>query len=157
MASDGSKGPKPYTQGQARTVFLRVPFADWPAIKRGLKTEFRGSEQMASGLRYVNCPTPVVGYVKRRSVEKYESGLLVLEKFWREPLGAITEESIKREGFATLHEFRRYWKVRERKGFEPLREVTVYRLRPWKDGDREEFGQVLLDRLYGQWLCEERR
>jgi hypothetical protein len=35
MASTGTRGPKPWTQHRASTIFLRVPSADWTAVRHG--------------------------------------------------------------------------------------------------------------------------
>lgn len=151
MGSDGSNGPKPYTQRQASTVFLRVPTADWVEVKRGMKTEFRGSPGAMSGLKFVETPTPVVAY-RLRQPDDYDAALMVLEDRWQEPLGSINEESLRREGFETFAEFRRHIVNRERRKFRLTRMVTVYRVRPWQSVDRERFGDLLLERLYGAFL-----
>lgn len=150
MASDGSHGPKPWKQRHAKTLFLRVPAADWQLVTRGHKREFRAASGRGSGLHFVETPTPVVAYMERRG--KYESRLMVLEERRTEPLGAITEESLRAEGFETLAEFRRYWMKRERRRFLPTRDCVVYRVRPWQPGDAESFAEVILERLYGEWL-----
>lgn len=75
---------------------------------------------------------------------------MVLLKMWREPLGAITEESLAAEGFASVAEFRRYWMARERRRFTPTRMITAYVIRPWEgDADVERFSHSLFERLYG--------
>lgn len=152
MAADGSKGPRPFTQRQARTIFLRVPAQDWIAVKRGVKREFRGSTGTASRFFSVDPPTPVVAYRVRRG--EYDSKLMVLERAWQEPLGAISEESLAAEGFDSFGAFRRYWMQRERKRFTPTRRVWVYRVRPWSDADMEPMALRLLMRLYGEWLLD---
>lgn len=155
MGSDGSHGPRPFTQRQARTVFLRVPAADWIAVSRGRKREFRASHSACSALWDVKTPTPVVAYrVKRIGGQPdYEAKLMVLERRWQEPLGAISKESLEAEGFESLAEFRRYWMRRERRHFTPTRMVTCYRVRTFNaDEDPDEMGRVLFDRLYGEFL-----
>lgn len=150
MTANGSRGPRPFRQRQARTIFLRVPADDWIAVKRGVKSEFRGSQGASSAFFNTEPPTPVVTYRVRRG--EYESLLMVLEAFWQEPLGAISEESLAREGFASFAEFRRYWIGRERKRFVPTRNVWVYRVRPWTDADFEPLAARLMGRLYGDFL-----
>lgn len=150
MAADGSDGPKPYTQRRASTVFLRVPAAEWPYVSRGQKTEFRAASGQVSGLKFVEPPTPVVAYRERRG--QYESKLMVLEARWQEPLGAITPESLAREGFESIGDFRRHWMRRERRRFTPLRHVTVYRVRLWNPGDEQHFAEKLFRHLYDSWL-----
>ena len=76
--------------------------------------------------------------------------LMVLESMWREPLGAISPESLAAEGYGSLAEYRRYWMARERRRFAPTRMITVYDVRPWRgDEDVERFARLLLERLYG--------
>ncbi len=151
MASDGSNGPKPWTQHQASTVFLRVPTADWTLVRRGMKTEFRASLGAVSGLKFIEPPTPVVAYRVDRS-HGYDAALMVLEDRWQEPVGSISEESLEREGFKTFAEFRRYFVNRERRKFRMTKKVTVYRVRPWTPEDAVTFGDLLLRRLYGAFL-----
>lgn len=150
MAADGSNGPKPWKQRRASTAFLRVPAADWPAVSRGKKTEFRAASGQVSGLHFVETPTLVVAYRVKRG--EYEGKLMVLEERRSEPLDAIDEEGLRREGFRTFAEFRRYWMRRERRRFRPTREVVVFRVRPFTEDDREVFSERILEHLYGEWL-----
>lgn len=150
MAADGSNAPKPYTQHRAATVFLRVPSADWAAVKNGIKTEFRASPSAGSGLKFAVTPTPVVAW--SRDSTGYDERLMVLEEKFQEPLEAISPESLEREGFKTYAEFKRYWCLRERRRYMPLLKVTAYRIRPWQPEDREVFADKLLERLYGAFL-----
>lgn len=155
MANDGSRGPKPYQQFRTSTTFLRVPIIDWPAVKRGLKSEFRSGwgKNKTPKLFQVSPPTPVVAYAIS-STGEYDARLMVLEDIWLEPLGAISPESLAREGFESLAQFRRYWLEREGRRFTPTRQVFAYRVRPWADGDEALMGRALLDRLYGEFLPE---
>lgn len=155
MASDGSAGPKPYDQKRASTIFLRVPWADWPAVRRGYKTEFRAASGAVSGLKWVDPPTPVVAYSFHKTFG-HEAELMVLEERWQEPLAAISDESLRREGFSTLAEFRSYWCAREKRRFTPTRMIVAYRVRPFRwngeDGvpdDPTVFSRQLFDHLYG--------
>lgn len=154
--SPRSRGPRPFAQHQVSTTFLRVPVGDWPAVRRGLKTEFRSAVGgNVTQLWNVKCPTPVVAYAKVGP--NYDYVLMVLEETWREPLGAISEESLHREGFrgerATAYaHFRRYMMTRERRHFTPTREVQVHRVRPWRDEDTAELSAILFTRLYGEFL-----
>lgn len=150
MGADGSKGPRPFKQRQARTIFLRVPAEDWIAVKRGVKREFRGGTGTATRFFGVETPTPVVAYRVRRA--DHEAKLMVLERAWQEPLGAISEESLAAEGFESFEEFRRYWTKRARKRFTPTRQVWVYRVRPWDDEDLAWLGARLLRRIYGEFI-----
>jgi hypothetical protein len=62
MASIGTRGPKPWTQHRASTIFLRVPTADWIAVRHGKTREFRAESGKVSQLWHVSCPVPVVAY-----------------------------------------------------------------------------------------------
>lgn len=85
-------------------------------------------------------------------IREPESKLMVLERTWREPLGAISSESLEREGFESIAHFRRYWMGRQKQRFRPLLEVQVYRVRPFTETDREALGLALLDKLYGEHM-----
>lgn len=152
MASDGSRGPKPFHQTTVSTCFLRVPLADWPAVRWGAKREFRGSPGRASRIWSVETPTPVVAYTIKPT--GHDAALMVLERVWRHMLGAMEPEWLAAEGFSSFAEFRRYWVNRERKHFRATREVIAYRVRPWTPNDRHDLGDALLRRLYGDWLDE---
>lgn len=86
--------------------------------------------------------------------DRYESKLMILEAHYREMVGAITPDSIAREGFPDMAHFRRYWMSRTKRRFRPLQEVSVFRVRPFTAGDREAMADALLDRLYGEHLRE---
>jgi hypothetical protein len=79
------------------TVFVRVPDAEWGLVKYGNKREFRAACAKHSPLRNVATPTPAVAYCVN-SFGEYRSALMVLENIWREPLGAISPESLAAEG-----------------------------------------------------------
>lgn len=150
MGADGNLGPQPWTKRRASTLFLRVPAYDWPRVRRGLKTEFRTSGAK-SDLDYVEPPIPVCAYSINRL--GYDSQLMVVEKRWREPLAAISEESLAREGFKTLAEFRAYWCHREKRRFPPTRMANVYQVRPFDPlADQTYFANLIFERLYGQFL-----
>lgn len=153
MAADGSRGPRPFTQRRVSTTFLRVPIRDWPAVKRGYKTEFRAGvgNKAVPRLWSVQTPIPVVAYAIRNG--RHDAKLMVLEELWQEPLGAISRESLAREGFATLAEFRAYWMVREHRRFAPTRMVFAYRVRQWEPGDVDELAGRIFDHLYGAFLA----
>lgn len=153
MGTARSDSPKPWTQRKATTVFLRVPREDWSAVKIGSKVEFRmpGGRAM-SQLWSVKPPTAVVAYAIRANGQ-YESKLMILERHWREPVGGITPESIAAEGFENMAHFRRYWMRRTRRRFRPLQEVSVYRVRPFREGDAPSLAMGLFNRLYGEHLA----
>lgn len=152
MAADGSHGPRPFTQRRVSTTFLRVPVRDWPAVKRGYKTEFRAGtgKNAVPQLFGITTPIPVVAYAIRNG--RHDAQLMVLEELWQEPLGAISPESLEREGFASLAEFRAYWTQREHKRFTPTRMVFAYRVRQWAPWDAGDLAPRLLDHLYGEFL-----
>jgi len=151
MASDGSRGPKPWCQRQATTIFVRVPNAEWAAVRYGGKCEFRAACGKHSALWNVPTPTPAVAYCVDQ-IGRYRSSLMVLEDVWREPLGAITPESLEAEGYGTYQDFKRAWIKREHRAFPPLRMTTVYRIRPWRPEDEHAMASELLHRLYGDFF-----
>jgi hypothetical protein len=154
MAADGSRGPRPWTQRHTATTFLRVPYRDWPAVKRGYKTEFRASagKNAVPQLFSIATPTPVVAYSVHNG--RHSGQLMMLEALWQEPLGAISPESLEREGFANLNEFRKYWMEREHKRFTPTRQVFAYRVRQWAPWDASNAGERLFEHLYGEWIVQ---
>ena len=151
MATATSRGPRPYSKHQLSTVFVRVPVAEWGAITTGRKTEFRAESGKASGLWTVECPVPCVAY-KVDHLGRYSAILMVLEAVWREPLMAMSEESIANEGFASFGEFRSHWMARENRRFRPMAITSVYRVRRWRPEDEAAMGDALLRRLYADFL-----
>lgn len=133
---------------------LLVPRHDWAAVTTGAKRQFRISGGGVSPHFTKQLPTPVVLHSQTLYQTQPRTCLAVVEEARREPLGAISPEDLAAEGFATLAEFRRYWLGRYpwSTGFKPLSIVSVFSVRPWCDGDRELFGGLLLDRLFGPWL-----
>lgn len=141
----------PYHRAQARTLFLRVPRCDWARVVRGEKTEFRSKITNMSRATNYFTPAPIVAWsqVPSRPGDP-DTQLMVLERAWIEPIGAITDDGLAREGFKTRAEFRTYWR-RERAGsWLPLVEINVWRVRPARD--HGELGAMLLERLYGEHL-----
>lgn len=136
----------------AYTQYVRIPVIDWPLVAQGHKTELRAAGRYAAPAHKLRAPAPIVAYARHRFRADMETALLVLEAVWTEPLGAIDDESLRREGFASRQEFRRYWRRRHRAGYKPLSKVNVYQFRPWRDGDRELYADRLLAHLYGPWL-----
>lgn len=147
MAADGSRGPRPFQQRHARTLFVRVPVADWPMVKRGMRRTFVGSIGRQSAMFDVQTPTPVVAYSIVRKA--YEHKLMVLEDVRQEMLGALDPAEL---GFESMAHFRRYWMQREGRRFPPTRKVFVYRVAPWSEHSRGEIADLLLARLYGEFL-----
>lgn len=153
MGAEG-RGPRPFPQAVLKTCFLRVPPSEWAKVRTGNKRVFRGSPGRSSGLWNTQVPTPVVAWTMDGN-GAYKSQLMVLEQARREPLGAIDEAGLAEEGFTGEHafaRFRAYWCEREKRRFRPLMEVAVYRVRPWKRTDRVDMSDLLLQRMYGQWL-----
>lgn len=148
MASDGSKGPKPFKQRQAKTLYIRVPSTDWPSVRRGLHG-FVGQIGKQTALFSTPTPMPCVAWSLKRGT--YDARLMILESVHQEMLGAIDPASV---GHPDLASFRRYWMMRDGKKFLPTKKVFVYQLRPFRDGDEEAMGQALLERLYGEFLDE---
>jgi len=145
---------RPIPRATARTTFLRIPRGDWAAVTVGDKTEFRSPGGPGTPLRnYLSPPSPVIVYSPRTpSGGPLKFTLMALEEVWREPLGAISAESLANEGFESLDTFRRYWKDRfdrRRFAWDPLKPVTVFRLRPWRgEEDDAYFGRLFLERLF---------
>lgn len=149
MGADGD-GPRPYTQRRARTIFLRVPHSEWGLVTAGRKSEFRASPRSCPQLWDVEPPLPVVAYSIFPS-RGYQKQLMVLEETWREPLGAISEESLRRERQPDMAHFRRYWMAREKTAFKPTRMISVFRVRLWEPTDDRRMADRLLERLYGEF------
>lgn len=154
MAANGSRGPRPYQQRHVATTFLRVPRHDWPAVKRGYKSQFRAGNAVPQ-LFSIQTPTVVVAYSVRN--RRHDECLMVLEKLWQEPLGAISPESLEREGFASFERFRDDWMVREKRRFSPTRQVFVYRVRAFTPADIKPAAARLFAHLYGDFLGPESR
>lgn len=137
--------PTPGPQFEIRTAYLAVPELEWAAIKHGGKTEFRAYWQhrplMAAG--DLEPPYPVILHARGQTM------LRVLEETWREALGGISSESLRREGFPDFAHFRRYWMERTSKKFPPLTEVQCFRVRAIADEDAAMFGRKFMDHLYG--------
>ncbi len=149
MGATGGSSPQPWSQYEAKTLFLRVPSVDWAAVKLGSKTEFRVAGR-ASLAQTVYTPTPVLAYTVRSGL--HDSKLMVLTAVWREPLGAITPEGLAAEGFPDFAHFRRYWMTRTHRRFTPLTSILAYRLRQWTDHDAADLGEKILRRLYREHL-----
>jgi hypothetical protein len=133
-------------------IYIRVPTADWSAVKRGIKTEFRAKGRSAEQLWRVPCPTPAVCWRAGKNTGREDSRLMVLEATWMEALRDISPESLAREGFSSFPEFRRYWMIRHKSKFPPLMEVRAYRVRPFTSNDSSMLSRKLLERLYGEHL-----
>jgi hypothetical protein len=138
-----------------QTAFLKVARQDWAALVCGEKREYRvvrGRNQSPNAAGRWRTPAPVVAFSYQAFRDEPDFALLICEDTWTEPLGAISAQSLAAEGFDSIDEFRLYWRDREPKGFRPLTDVAVYRLRPWEDSDRAEQAEILLERVYGAFL-----
>lgn len=159
-----ARAARPIPRASARTSFLRLPRQDWAEITRGVKTELRSPGGPGiPPLSLLQPPSPIIVYSPPSGFggRDFLRTLMVLEACWKEPLGAISRESLASEGFASLAEFRRYWKRRfdrtRRRPWDPTRPISVFKLRPWLGKDDEEFfAQLLLERLYLDPLEESR-
>lgn len=147
-----SSHPKPYRQASAKTVFLRVPAADWSAVKMGVKGEFRASGGQQTQVWNLRPPIAVVAYAVRTS-GTHDCRLMVLEKTWREPLGAISPAGLAAEGCKTLAEYKRKWAKQNKRRFPAMKQVQVYQVRPFVPSmDVALFGTELFLRLYGEYV-----
>ncbi|MEA2497109.1 MAG: hypothetical protein QOJ29_5020 [Thermoleophilaceae bacterium] len=147
-----SRGPAPFTQHKLSTLFIRVAWHEWPAVRKGAKREFRMAGTNP-GHANVQTPTPAVLYAVNPRTRAYDARLMILEECRREPLGSISPESIKAEGFEDLAGFRRNWVLTRKRRFMPLRPVNVYVVAPWRPSMDEVWaGSALLNFLYGEWL-----
>jgi hypothetical protein len=147
-------GPDFVQPKQASTLYLRVPADDWASVKQGYKSEFR--MKTGKGIQFLRIllPTPVVAYMTTRSglkAGRHDKVMMVVTDSWTEPLGAISADSLEREGFPDMAHFRRYWTGRTNQRFMPLMSIQVFRVRRYTPEDREALGAILLDRLYGEY------
>jgi hypothetical protein len=141
----------------ARSAF--VDPIDWIAVISGQKTEWRVYGH-ANFLDKAVFPAPVVAYSPSAADPTIPyTAVLTLEEMWREPLAAITDESLRREGF-TAHEdrrenladFRRYFTARyPNGGFRPIANVICRRVHPITPDEQEEFMRRHWHHLYGRW------
>lgn len=148
---------RPLRQRSSKTVFLRVPSQDWPAVNSGRVREFRASIGNVPQLFNVPMPTLVVCYRKRKATGDYEYRLMTLEGIRQEALAAITEEGLRLAGYTGENaraRFRRDWMNREKRRFEPLRRVMVFTVRPFSEEDIELTGRRLVEHLYGDYLLQ---
>ena len=148
--------PREFILRTGKTRRLHLPRVDFNDIRVGAKTEYRNyGTRLFDELAF---PCPAVGYCQRpwwtveHGLDGIDTVLLTLEDSWVEPLGAISEESLEREGFDGITDFRRYFAERYPKGgFRALANVIVYRVRPMTEADEEQFRADLWNRIYGQW------
>lgn len=95
-------------------------------------------------------PIVVVAYAQFMAGRDEE--LMLLEDSWIEPLRAITQDGIEREGFQTRQQFKVYWGRRHRRGgWRALSNVVVVRVRPLEPGELPEHMDRLFEHFYGHW------
>lgn len=147
--------------GRSQTIFCRIPGLDWSAVLSSEKTEVRtlvgGKGLSPYALKHTPCPA-VIHTTKVRGVNPHH--LAIIERAWTEPLGSLTPESIRREGFESFTEFKQYWLLRRdaetpgniRSEWSPLKEVNVIRLRLMRETDYVWAGDYLFHRLYGNFI-----
>jgi hypothetical protein len=140
-------------------VTVRVSNGEWPRVISGAATEFRAAATVPARARQP-LPTPAIIFRRRREGAADEERLVLLREKRVEALGAITPEGLAAAGFpgerdVAFAQFRRDWILRERKRFDPLREVVVYTVEPFKPEHVAESGASLIRHLYGAWLPSE--
>lgn len=133
-----------------RSVYLRVPGVDFPLIPAP-KTEVRMQVKAKGPTARLKTPWPLPIWVWRKTAANTPDGkLVVCEAVWQEPIMAMTPESLAAEGFATMDDFKRYWRLRTGKLVSPTEIVTVYRLSPFDPATGyTDWGFRCLDLLYG--------
>lgn len=130
---------------------LYVARVDFARVRAGEKRVWRSYRLHGKWLEgWV--PVPVVIGSHHPTAGRIDTCLAVLTETWIEPLGAITEEGVEEEGFASRAEFKRYFAERYPKvGYRPLQNVRVFRVRPLTDDDREEWIEAAWNRCYGSF------
>lgn len=146
--------PRPLKQRRVKTLFIRVPTWAWAMVSTGRVSEFRAAVGNVPQLGSVPLPTLAVAYRPRLKVGEYDYRLMLLEGVRREALGTIGDDGLRRAGYTgenAFARFRRDWMINEKKRFEPLRVVFVFRVRPLYDEDLVEVGLALVEHLYGEF------
>lgn len=143
----------PRPASYVRNFPVYVDPVDWADVTSGRKSELRkyGQSKPLPG-RERKFPAACVFYTER-SVGEIQTALGVVEDQWNEPLGAISPESLAREGFPDdLPGFRRYFAARyPRGGFRPLAGVVVQVIRPMNDDDATRTMLETWEHLYGRY------
>lgn len=131
--------------GNVRLYVARVDFA---AIRAGEKRMWRSYRR--GTVR--DLPRPVIVCSHHPATGRIDTALSCLIETWTEPLGAISEEHVREEGFETRSAFKSYFAERyPNYGFRPLDTVQVFRVRPLTDDDRDEWFEQTWQRLYGSF------
>lgn len=150
--------PRPLPQHTLKTVLLRVPSAVWPLVSTGKISEFRAAGGNAPQLWKVPLPTAVVAFRRRLSCTDYDYRLMLLQAVRREALGTISDAGLAAAGYegdGAFARFRRDWVIAEKRRFDPLRTVFVYRVRPIESSDYADVGSALIDHLFGDYLAQD--
>lgn len=146
----GESRARPWRRVETRTHLFWVPRRELAELRRGTRTEVRVRDKRRRPTNALVVPCPIVLYSWSEIRTEPDRALLVLERAWEEPMGAISPESVRAEGFETLKEYRRYW-IEERGQFwRPLDVVRCYRFRIPESLD--ELADMLLEQLYGEHL-----
>lgn len=140
-------------QAYVRNFPVYIDPVDWADVIAGRKRELRkyGQSKPLPGHERI-FPAACVFYSERQA-GGIVTALGVVEEQWNEPLGAISPESLEREGFPDdLPGFRRYFSARyPRGGFRPLAGVVVQVVRTMNDDDATRTMLEMWEKLYGRY------
>jgi hypothetical protein len=153
MGSKGGSGPNGLVRRETSTAFLRAPAADWASLVQGLKTEFRMPWRSDVTKRIL--PTIVVLYTWTpatgtkcclKELYGYKDGRLIDI--------AKDTQALHREGFwgdLPYDEFRRYWRARTKRPYDPTQRVAIAQIAPLTPKRALRAGLRLIDHLYGSY------
>src|SRR3954453_5338346 len=91
-------------------VRLPIHRIDWSRVRCFEKCMWRTYSLAAGAIQAL--PRPVVLYSYHPHLPRVDTVVGLLTETWREPLGAISEEDVAEEGFASRAEFKRYFAER---------------------------------------------
>lgn len=74
--------------------------------------------------------------------------MVIVERFFTEPYGAASPESLRRMGLKSMKEFRARWFESNRRRLPVLKLAWVVQFRLWEQGDLEEQAAKLFQSLY---------
>lgn len=133
-----------------RNVRLFVHRIDWSRVRCGEKTMWRSYRLGA----ITDLPRPVVLYSYHPQLPRVDTALAVLTETWQEVLGAISEEDVRREGFDSRSEFKRYFNERyPKEGFRPLNKVQVVVVEPLLPDVIEDWKNRAWERCFGRFAA----
>lgn len=143
-------------------LLVKVSPIDWDFVALGAKQMFRFYDGRGSVIpRETPCPRPCLlysvthtgSYKTGNRAAHWEHCLGTLLSVSRQPLGAISDADIRKEGFANIHEFRAYWSRKyTKRGWRPWDEVTVVECRPLQPGEYANAAMRVFEQLYGEWM-----